>query len=456
MDGSAAGSGQATTVSVGQLLAEAPDAAAPVLAGVLDTLDARDLGSLASAEVISVVQAWERLSGWVAEGQARALRALEASSAAEAGPDVDENLLDAEVTEEVALALRLSARSAGGRLSFAEALGDLPRVALGLHQGRLSVGHARVLADLLCSPEVDLPARTREQLEREMVDLLDATHLTPGQLRRRARSRLLALDPDAAAQRRQRAVRGRDVSWRADDDGMAWLSAYLPAQVAQACFGLLDGFARSSMPTDPDDTRGLGARRADALVDRLMSGQLDGSLPPDAAPPVRPAVTINVTVPVSSLAGLDDDPGELDGYGAIDAELVRTLAASDTATWRRLLTEPLSGTLLDVGTRTYRPPAGLDRHVRLRDQQCRWPGCDQPASRCDLDHTVAWPQGPTAETNIVSLCRRHHRLKTLARFTTTQARSSWTVRTPSGRTFTTRPMVHTPPGVYRIPAVLRR
>jgi hypothetical protein len=47
------------------------------------------------------------------------------------------------------------------------------------------------------------------------------------------------------------------------------------------------------------------------------------------------------------------------------------------------------------------PPAGLDRDIRLRDQTCRWPGCSVLARRCDLDHTIAYPEGPTNEDNLV-------------------------------------------------------
>ncbi|MDH4354198.1 MAG: HNH endonuclease, partial [Actinomycetota bacterium] len=41
----------------------------------------------------------------------------------------------------------------------------------------------------------------------------------------------------------------------------------------------------------------------------------------------------------------------------------------------------------------------------------RYPGCDRPANRCDLDHTAAYPAGPTTTENLGALCRRHHLLK---------------------------------------------
>jgi hypothetical protein len=54
---------------------------------------------------------------------------------------------------------------------------------------------------------------------------------------------------------------------------------------------------------------------------------------------------------------------------------------------------------------------GLPGYVRTRDKTCRVPGCRQPARRCDLDHLIPFPEGPTSASNLNALCRRHHRLK---------------------------------------------
>ena len=85
---------------------------------------------------------------------------------------------------------------------------------------------------------------------------------------------------------------------------------------------------------------------------------------------------------------------------------------------RRLLTDPATGTLTDVDQKRYRPSAALDRAVRARDVTCRFPGCRRSADSAgtDLDHTVPWPVGPTAATNLAVLCRRHHRCKTSGRW----------------------------------------
>ena len=66
------------------------------------------------------------------------------------------------------------------------------------------------------------------------------------------------------------------------------------------------------------------------------------------------------------------------------------------ATWQRLLTDPATGALLDVGRTRYTPPAALAEFGITRDRACRFPGCRQP--RTDLDHTIAYPPGPPPTT----------------------------------------------------------
>ncbi|BBZ06490.1 hypothetical protein MDOR_06590 [Mycolicibacterium doricum] len=60
----------------------------------------------------------------------------------------------------------------------------------------------------------------------------------------------------------------------------------------------------------------------------------------------------------------------------------------------------------------HRPSAALQDFIRSRDLTCRFPNCDRPAHRCDIDHTVPYPAGPTCASNLKCLCRKHHLLKT--------------------------------------------
>ncbi|WP_300605604.1 HNH endonuclease signature motif containing protein [Trebonia sp.] len=69
-----------------------------------------------------------------------------------------------------------------------------------------------------------------------------------------------------------------------------------------------------------------------------------------------------------------------------------------------------TGTVLNVGRRTRRPPTALRRAARERDGfRCRYPGCE--SRRIDLHHIVFWSNGgETKLTNVICLCRRHHSL----------------------------------------------
>jgi len=120
---------------------------------------------------------------------------------------------------------------------------------------------------------------------------------------------------------------------------------------------------------------------------------------------------VQITVGLNTLLGVDDEPAELAGHGPITAATARDLAFTLGSTWRRLVTDPVTGYLLDYGRKTYRPPAALADHVRARDVTCRTPNCTRPASHCDLDHVISWPAGATSEQNLATRCDIDHRLK---------------------------------------------
>jgi hypothetical protein len=164
---------------------------------------------------------------------------------------------------------------------------------------------------------------------------------------------------------------------------------------------------------EPDDAEPV---RAQPLVLRDPEPGDPGA---GRTPIVRPRAEIQVMVPLSTLLG-GDEPGELVDHGPIDAATVRELAYSSDATWRRLLTDPVSGAVLELGAHTYVPGRALDRFVRKRDRTCRFPGCPRNADRCDLDHTVPFPAGSTVPRNLAALCRHHHLLKHHAGWTCDQ------------------------------------
>ncbi|WP_152188641.1 HNH endonuclease [Georgenia satyanarayanai] len=118
------------------------------------------------------------------------------------------------------------------------------------------------------------------------------------------------------------------------------------------------------------------------------------------------------------LALLDREPAEvatLEGYGPISPAVARAMALGGT--WRRIVTDPLSGTVLDHGRTRYRPPADLAELVRLRDGTCVRAGCTHPARGCQLDHVVPWSAGGTTSMlGLEDLCSHDHNLKTSGEF----------------------------------------
>ena len=100
------------------------------------------------------------------------------------------------------------------------------------------------------------------------------------------------------------------------------------------------------------------------------------------------------------------------GARSVPVPAMTAWALAAGGTWRRLVTDPVSGVVLDVGRTRYRPPTGLADLVRARDRACVFPTCQIPAERCDIDHLTAWGQGGTTSLdNLATLCEAHHRLK---------------------------------------------
>jgi len=88
----------------------------------------------------------------------------------------------------------------------------------------------------------------------------------------------------------------------------------------------------------------------------------------------------------------------------------------------------------------YTPSSKLADFVRCRDMTCRFPGCDEPAYRCDLDHTIPYPAGPTCASNLGCLCRKHHLLKTYWGWLARQLPDGTIVwMAPNRQTYTTYP-----------------
>src|SRR5699024_948563 len=140
----------------------------------------------------------------------------------------------------------------------------------------------------------------------------------------------------------------RTVSLTPSADGMAWLSAYLPAAEAMAAFTAIDVLAGDQQV---GDERGIGERRADAFsqvfADILARGVTPGGCRLGSRQGARPHVII--TMAASTWAGADDLPADLVGYGPITAEAARQYASGTAAQdvqVTTIITDPVDGSYL--------------------------------------------------------------------------------------------------------------
>lgn len=373
----------------------------PELAGLLAT----DPAGLGGYELVSFLGATERLTAWAQSRQHDAIRELARRRPAPIEPGGPGEVLPAGgvsefAANEIAAELRISVGGAQARLHLALDLARLPGTRLALAGGRLDLTKARAIAE--ATNVLDDTAA----LVAEARVLPRAPEQTIGALRQCLARAVLAADPAAAQTRHLKAVKGRRVELWSLPDGMAALYAALPAADAIACHTWLTALAQKAKGTGgPGDDRTMDQHRADALADIAHAGLTTDELPRRHGRPVQ----IQVAVAASTLLGLDYQPGELRGYGPITAQVARILAGD--ATWKRILTDPGTGAVLDVGTTRYRPPQHLADHVIARDQTCRGPGCRVPANRTDLDHSIRFPDGPTAEHNLGCQCDHCHRMK---------------------------------------------
>ncbi len=361
-----------------------------------------------------------------------------------------------EVREEVAAALHRSPGAMHDQLVTARLLaGPLAATRLSLAAGRITAQHARVIADqarrlstshAACHqcPDEDSPADALERADFEQACarlqhrvLPTAERTTPAKTRARARAVVAAIDADAQELRRQRAKAAIDVRIYADDDGLGVLLARMPIEHAVRVHAAIDALARAKR-ADCDST--LGQLRVNALVDALCATNgFAGAM----------VVTeIQLVVDAAVVIEKAGEPGTIvvDQVGpqSVSANAVRTLLADPDAPTelRRLVTDPVTGHLLDRGRASYRVTEAMRAFLSLRDATCRHPGCTRPASRCQIDHAVAWADGGATDLdNTGSLCTRHHQLKTHAHWNIIESRADGSVvwRSPQGRTYEVDP-----------------
>ena len=387
---------------------------------------------------IVVAAAWEACASWLTTRSAAALVA--AAGAEEVTFDVGDGhqRIQDPAREELAHALRTSIPAMGNRISTARALRSHPRLVVLVESGAISAWAGRLVLDHVADLEDEGADRVIEEVATRVHHRL-ATGRRPyhsAEVNRLARAARLRICPESAQEGRVRAFSARRVTVQPTGNGMATLIAELADvdahRIHRRLTAIAAGLQSDAAPDGVGEPRTRDQLRADVLTDLLLGPQPIGehthAANPTAVPdrcgtsalhvdsvqeadgPTRASrPEIQVIVALSTLLGLTDDPAEVPGLGPIPAEVARSLAADGT--WRAWIADA-TGAVTCTGSRGYVPSAALARLVRAREPHCRFPGCRQPATRCDLDHAVPWPHGATTPENLGPLCRRHHNFKT--------------------------------------------
>ena len=337
------------------------------------------------------------------------------------------------VTLEVAAALGISRDLAASHVRYAHALRfSLPRL-----------GRAFIAGD------VDEPIfracvfRTGLIVDDDTLAMVDAElAVTAPRWGSCSRSQLAAridrvvakVDLDAVRRRRDR-VAGRNVVVGDVDNGLVEITAVVNAPDGHAFDERLTAWRRpSATPTGAPWPTPI--RRNRSAHRRRRPPRLPVRTPDcPAAGAAASAVVIHVIAEQATVDGTGVAPAAMIGFeGLIPAEMVTELAK---AARLRPLVHPVDAPP-ECG---YVPSRALADYVRCRDLTCRFPGCDAPATRSDLDHTVPHGRGgPTQASNLKCLCRFHHLVKTFWGWRDEQLHDGTVIWTsPAGDRYVTHP-----------------
>ena len=293
--------------------------------------------------------------------------------------------------------------TAAGQVRMARALEGMPIAADSLASAEISSAAVSLLAAAReAAPE---PFAHAEQMLVDAARTLPVMKLRDTLARWRENAERAAEDDEARHERRAVSTvvtlggMVESTLKLAPSDGQVYLTAIRAAEDAEV---------RSLKGPDP---RTPGQRRADALV-QVCRHYLDAQDRPVVAGE-RPHVI--VTVDIETLGRSENAPGTARSTGARLSD-VGAISAADALMWAcdaqvtRVITDAASRPL-DVGRTVRITPPWIRKALLVRDKSCAFPDCGRPPSWCDPHHVVHWTNGgPTALSNLVLLCRRHHRL----------------------------------------------
>lgn len=296
----------------------------------------------------------------------------------------------------------LTGAAAVDRVRMARVLEDMPHTTESFRAGRAPFNNVSLIARLA----EDVGTEATRTVEQHLV--CGAEKLDAGRMRALTAFTRYRLDADGALDKDNRCHDRRWFSCDQSFGGMFILRGELDAEGGAVVKTALDAL---SGRTGSEDKRSGSQRRADALVD-IASRQLqNGALP--AAHGQRPHLTVTASLETLQRWG-GAPPADLAHVGAIHPETARRIACDSVRTiavGASQAEQTVPAATLSVGRASRTIPAPIRTALTLRDKGCRFPGCDRPLEWTDGHHIKHWADGgETSLDNLVSLCRRHHRL----------------------------------------------
>ncbi len=317
----------------------------------------------------------------------------------------------------------LAPGAAREKVRVARALGELLLMSVAMKRGELSYSKVRALTRI-----------ARPDTEKDLVEVGKAG--TAAHIERVVRSwRRIDRSVEAADDELRDA--SSHVTTHIDENGMFVIRGRLTPEAGEVVIKALKAAGEKLYADGQEDRPSVGKVRADALA-LVAESALKGGLDPGSSgdryvvvhaseeelsvPGTAPGVgctscvsagTPMARVPAGTPAGRQPASGRSPTRGAwlgdshvpVSAETARRIACDAG----KVRITHRSGRILSVGRKTRTIPPPIRRALEFRDQGCRFPGCT--SKHCDAHHIVHWADGgETKLSNLVLLCRRHHRL----------------------------------------------
>jgi len=289
----------------------------------------------------------------------------------------------------------LNLGAAREKVRVAHALVGLPKIAASMSRGELSYSKARALTRVACEA-------TEDAL------LMIALHGTAHHVERLVQGFRRAQEAQELSREAQQHTNRRVNYWYAED-GSLMLKARLPAVTGALLRKALDA-ALAALPDKEISTKvvaelsiSYASRRADALAYLAESFLAN----PDTSSTTADRYQVVVHVDAETLHIHAAGRCEIEQGPAIPAETARRFSCDSSLL---SVLENEHGEPLDVGRKTRSIPPAIRRALNTRDAGCRFPGCTHQRY-VDAHHIEHWADGgETKLSNLVTLCRLHHRL----------------------------------------------